>query len=401
MSDPPSPDPNDPGDNPFAGVPFFGDLMRLMGQQRGLSWDAAGQLAVSIATDGSAEANVEPIERIRYEELCRVAELHLSNVAGMPALPTGGMRVVPVNRATWARQALVEYRPLFERLARSLTPKAPSSDDGSDAFGPDALGAMLNQLVSVMGPMMLTMTVGSMVGHLARRALGSYHLPLPRPELEEIQVVAPNVSAFADDWSLGPDDVRLWVCLEQLALHVVLVQPALAERLGDLVGRYVDSFEPDASAVEERFRSLDMTSLNDPASLQKLFGDPEIVLGAVRSARQAELQPQLEALVAVAVGWVDHALDQTGARLLGGGGQVAEAMRRNRVEASDADRFVERLLGLELGQATYDRGAAFVAGVLERAGDEGLARLWAKATALPTPAEVDAPGLWLARIEYD
>jgi uncharacterized protein (DUF2342 family) len=40
-----------------------------------------------------------------------------------------------------------------------------------------------------------------------------------------------------------------------------------------------------------------------------------------------------------------------------------------------------------------------VAGVVERAGPEGLDRLWRSARDLPTPADVDAPGLWLARIE--
>ena len=37
-------------------------------------------------------------------------------------------------------------------------------------------------------------------------------------------------------------------------------------------------------------------------------------------------------------------------------------------------------------------------GVLERADESALARLWADELWLPTPAEVDAPGLWLARI---
>jgi uncharacterized protein (DUF2342 family) len=45
-----------------------------------------------------------------------------------------------------------------------------------------------------------------------------------------------------------------------------------------------------------------------------------------------------------------------------------------------------------------DRGAAFIEGVVERAGEEALIRLWADERDLPTPAEVDAPGLWLARI---
>ena len=37
--------------------------------------------------------------------------------------------------------------------------------------------------------------------------------------------------------------------------------------------------------------------------------------------------------------------------------------------------------------------------MLERAGEEVLWRLWEKPEGLPTPAEVDAPGLWLARTE--
>lgn len=58
-----------------------------------------------------------------------------------------------------------------------------------------------------------------------------------------------------------------------------------------------------------------------------------------------------------------------------------------------------KLLGVEVDQAIVDKGRTFVAGVVERAGEEGLARLWQTAATLPTPAEVDAPGLWLARIE--
>ena len=58
-----------------------------------------------------------------------------------------------------------------------------------------------------------------------------------------------------------------------------------------------------------------------------------------------------------------------------------------------------RLLGLELTQDQCDRGETFVAGVVERAGKRGLERLWRSERELPTPAEVDAPGLWLARID--
>ena len=124
-----------------------------------------------------------------------------------------------------------------------------------------------------------------------------------------------------------------------------------------------------------------------------------MVLGAVRSPEQEALLPRLEALVAMVIGYVDHVMDDIGSTLIGSYRQVTEAVRRRRVGTGEADRFVERILGLDLTQEQVDRGAAFVDGVVERSGGEGLDRLWADERNLPTPAEVDAPGLWLARID--
>ena len=101
------------------------------------------------------------------------------------------------------------------------------------------------------------------------------------------------------------------------------------------------------------------------------------------------------------VGVVDHVLDVVGGNLISDYAMLTEALRRRRVEAAEADRFVERLFGLELTQSTYDRGSAFVDGVVERAGEDGVRRLWSDAASLPTPSEVDAPGLWLARLDLN
>ena len=54
------------------------------------------------------------------------------------------------------------------------------------------------------------------------------------------------------------------------------------------------------------------------------------------------------------------------------------------------------LFGLRLDQDALDRGEAFVRGVIARGGDVELAKLWTVEENLPTPAEVDAPGLWIA-----
>jgi uncharacterized protein (DUF2342 family) len=74
-------------------------------------------------------------------------------------------------------------------------------------------------------------------------------------------------------------------------------------------------------------------------------------------------------------------------------------MRRHRVERSEADRFIQRLLGLDPSRRFHDQAAAFCRGVEERAGRPALDRLLESESMLPTPAELEAPGLWLARIE--
>lgn len=387
-------------DDPFRGVPFFGDLARMLSSQGPLSWEAARQFALAIATAGQPESNVDPLERMRWTELGRIAELHVQQATGRSVSATGLVEIVPVTPSTWAVRALEAYRPLFERLAGALGAGTPPPPDPAG----DPSMAMLGGLMSMLSPMMLGMSAGSMVGHLARRSFGQYDLPIPRPPGAEIQVVATTVASFADDWSLPADDLALWVCLQEMAHHTVLDLPHVRTELQRLIGEYVAGFRPNPNALEDRLSTLEIGDLGSGGGmpdLQSLFGDPEVLLGAMRSPEQDALTPRLDALVAVIVGYVDHVLDSTAPGLIGSSGRIAEAVRRRRVEADQADVFVTRLLGLTLSQAAVDRGAAFVDGVVERAGEDGLARLWSDVRHLPTPAEVDAPGLWLARIELD
>ncbi len=391
-------------------MPFLGDLARLIQQQGPISWDAARQLAHSIATSGSSEPNVDPLERIRFEQLARVADLQVANATGLVPSATGrGVNVVPVTRTQWVAATLDAYRPLFERLAGSLGGPAaataaatghPSAevDPFEDPMG-DPTAAWLGNVMSFLSPMMMGMAAGSMVGHLGTRSFGQYDLPIPRPPGDDLLVVVPTVESFGREWSLDADDLRLWVCLHEVTHHAVLGVPHVRARLESLISTYVAGFRTDPRGLEDRLGDLDPTTMSDLQGMQQLFSDPELLLGAMRSPEQEAVQPRLDALVGVIVGYVDHTMDRIGATLVPTYGMVTEAVRRRRVEAGEADRFVEQLFGLQLTQDRYDRGAAFVDGVVERAGEDALERLWRTEAELPTPAELDAPGLWLARID--
>ncbi len=385
----------DPSDDPFGAMPFLGDIARMLGQQGQHGWESARQLAMSIATDGQSEPNVDPVERIGIEQIARVADLHVADITGLSTSVSGRAVVaLPSNRTGWVLQTLEDYRPLVERLAAALGP--PSG-------GADPMGGMFAGMLQMFQPMVLAMTAGSMVGHLAQRSLGQYDLPIPRPATsggtDELLLVVPNLDAFAEEWSLARDDLRLWICVHEIAHHAVFGVPHVRARMDTLLDRHVSSFRNDPHTLEDRIGAIDPADPDALAGLQDLMGSPELILGAISSPEQQALRPQLEALVAVVVGVVDHVLDEVGGKLIPTYSMLTEALRRRRVEAADSDRFVERLFGLELTQATYDRGSGFVEGVIERAGTEGLRRLWTDDASLPTPPEVDAPGLWLARLD--
>lgn len=391
-------------DNPFEGIPFLGDLGKLLGgvgSGPGLQWDTARQVAMQIAAGGESEANIDPLVRIKLAELVRIAEMHVESTTGLSTTDSGtGVQVVPVTRSQWTQRSFDAFKPLFEALASSLA----GGDTGTEvdlSDGGDPLSAMLGKLMGAMAPVMLSVTSGGMLGHLAQRSFGQYDLPVPRQPSDEIMLVAPTIESFAEDWSIDLDELRMWLCLHELTHHAVLRVPHVRESLETMILEYASGFRPDPSGLMDRLGNVDISDPSALGELQSTLGDPEVMLGAIQTDEQRSMAPRLDALVAVIVGYVDHVMDEIGRRLIGRYSMITEALRRRRVESDESDRFVARLFGLEIGRATYERGTAFIAGVVERDGFDALTTLWKGENYLPTPAEVDAPGLWLARIEFD
>ncbi len=395
----------DDGDdiNPFAGMPLFGDLSRALSGQGPMNWDAARQFALLAASGGDMAGmmtgggapvptgNIDPSVRIKYAELANIARLHVADVMQLPVADADPEVATPEQ---WAAQALDAYRPLFNDLATSLG----QSDDGDAEAAADPMAQMMAGLSKMMAPAMMGMSVGSMVGGLARRAFGVYDLPIPRAT-PALVVVPPTIDAFATEWEISLDEMRLWVIAHELAGHTLLSIPHIAEHLRSLVQRHVGAFRPDASAISDKLAGLDVDQSDPMAAMQAAFGDPEVLLGAVRSDEQLAMEPQLDAAVAVTIGVIDWVVDAVAVRIIGGNAlQIAEAVRRRRADASPDDLFVERLLGIRLGADQTARGKAFVQGVVDRAGENGLATLFTEVDAMPTPNEIEAPGLWLARV---
>ena len=354
--------------------------------------ELARGLATQVATEGQPEGNVDPVQRIRFEELVRVAELHVAELTGLSPTPGGApLTVTAVGPGAWAQQTVGDWRFVLDTM--TATPPAAPTDTADD----DGTNELMALVMTGMGPMFAALQLGSAIGHLATNTFGQYDVPIPRPAPAGILVVPANVDRFAADWGLELDQVRLWVCLREVTMHAVLGRPHVADRLRTLLTEVLAAAAGDAMGMVER---LQRSGLTDPDALQELFTDPEALMAAEPTPERRRASEQLMAVTAALLGYVEHVLDQTATRLLGGRGALAEAWRRRQVDREAPARMAEVLFGLDLGPGQVDRGTSFVRGVVERAGDAGLARLWSGPETLPTPAEVDAPGLWLERISF-
>jgi putative hydrolase len=385
--------------NIFGNMPMFGDMMKMFNTQGPIQWDTARQIALMTATDGQTEPNVDPLVRIEYANLARIAGMHVHQITGLGDITTASsVEPVMVTPGAWAQRTLDDYRPLFTQLATALSSHQNDPTDSSSDSDPFA--TMFAGITNMIAPMTMGMTVGSMVGHLAKKSLGQYDLPLPRPIKNEIAIVPATVDTFAAEWDLPLEDVRMWTLIRELVVHQLYSITHIRDAVTDMVQSFIAGFRPDPSAITDKLSNLDSTDPNElMGSLQKILGDPELMLGAVRSEEQNRLQPQLDALLGLIIGWSDHMTDAVGSRVLGNPSRIAEAARRRRIESGDETVFVEKLLGLHINRQQVERGRNFVQGVIERMGEGGLAPLYISAVNLPTLSELDAPGLWLARLE--
>jgi putative hydrolase len=387
-------------DNPMGGL--LGDLMKVIGSgpAAGDNWfEAARTLAFGVATDDGQDDNPDPLVRIAFEELARVAELHVAAATGItPSSGIAGVSFEAVGPGQWSFKVLEAYRPVLKSMVEAQQQGAaavPSTDLSAlnleDGAG---LGGLLGQFALTLGPVFLGMQFGSAAGHLARRAFGQYALPLPWPESSTLLLVPSNVARFAEDWSLPLQEVQLWVCLRELTMHAVLTRPGVRSSLSTLLS----DASAHAAAAQRNIVERLGDSMGDQVSLEEALGDPEALLADLISPEQRNISSTLTAQTTAIGAYVDHVTGGIAETLTSSPGALREAWYRYRIEEGKGEQAFAGLFGLDVGQAEVDRGRAFVQGVVERAGEDALARLLGDELDLPTPAEVDAPGLWLARI---
>ena len=401
MSDTP-PGPGFP--NPFG---FDLDqLMRMLQSQGPVNVEIAQQVATTVATtdaetgEAATEPAIDPAARAAFDDVVRAAQLTVAETTGIAATLT-----VPsecVDRSRWASATLDALTPVLTALAGSLQRPGGFGAADIEGLGDPAAAAAAGDigafLMQSLLPLLLGVWSGSMIGQLSHHALGQYDLPLPLHGPPTQRFIVRNVEAFGAEWSLPVDELRYALALREVVHGAQRSVPWVRDELERLATEYVGAYEVRPDALQEQLGDINFADESSMASLAQL-GDPNALLGAMRSDRQAPMLESLQRLVSVLEGYTDVVVETLGQRMITSHARIDEALKRHRLVRGEATAFVDRLLGLELDRGHYDAGVAFSRGVVERGGIEQLNRLWTSRELLPTRTELAAPGLWIARID--
>ncbi len=381
-------------------------LMRMLQSQGPVNFDIAQQVADAVATaepdtgEPVAEPKIEPSVLASFDDVVRAAQVSVVETTGIAA--TLGIPSVCVDRSGWAQATLEGLMPVLTALAGALQRSGSSEIGGVAGLGDEAIptesGDISAFLMQSLLPLLLGVWSGSMIGQLAHHALGQYDLPLPLHGPPRQRFLVRNVEAFGAEWSLPADELRYALALREVVHGAQRSVPWVRDELERLATQYVGAYEVQPDALQEQLGDLNLTDPSSMASLTQL-GDPSALLGAMRSERQTPMLEALQRFVSVLEGYTDIVVETLGERMMTSHARIDEALKRHRLDRGEAAAFVDRLLGLELDRGHYDVGLAFSRGVVERGGIEQLNRLWADPQMMPTPTELEAPGLWLARID--
>jgi putative hydrolase len=344
-----------------------------------VNWRLAREVTKSIA--GQAEP-LEPVLAEEYLELGLAADLRLADG------PTPGVAALdgpePFDRTAWVEANQQGYSYLMEPMAEKL------GGGQMDAAGP--MAAMLQPLA----PAILGMQAGTMIGFMSHRVMGQFDAGLPPLGVERSILVVPNVEAFAADHGVDRRQVRLWATLHEMVHQAVLSLDSVTDHITETIDRFFEGVEIDQSGL--------MNTLNDlqnPEQLESSLTTPSAMASLLGATSRPEDVADIQALVAFLEGYGDFAVRLAGKPILPDLTRMEEANGRRRTEPTQAEQFLQQILGLELDRHRARDGAEFCLEVVHRWGDDALVRIWQEPRNMPHLDELTDPVGWAARVLLD
>ena len=339
-----------------------------------VDWELAVTVGSRVAGEGpnvSAEDAAAVVAELRADA-ARSTGL-VRDFTGLDAT-AGTAPIMVVDRAGWVRANADGFAtvlaPVVDKLAGSRTPSRLAQSVGSRVTGVE---------------------VGGLLGFLAGKVLGQFDPFFPPSG--RLLLVAPNVVHVERELGVEPHDFRLWVCLHEETHRVQFTAvPWLGDHLLGEMHAIAETLEP-SGLLEDGFGRI-----AEALRTARQSGQGGSLLDAVSSPEQKEIVDRITGVMSLLEGHADVVMDGVGPTVIPTVADIRRRFNKRRKGVGVLDRTLRRMLGLDAKMAQYRDGAAFVRGVVDKAGMAEFNAVWERPENLPTKAEIGDPSAWISRV---
>jgi coenzyme F420 biosynthesis associated uncharacterized protein len=349
-----------------------------------VDWHVAAATATRLVPPGPRlplDEAVSVVDQLRA--LAHEADAHVRRYTLLEPANADGSPIAVVDRPGWIRSNVDGFRELLDPILETLTAQRETP---------------LGPIVSVVGPRAAGLEVGGLLAYLATRVLGQFELLGPAPAHGvpggRLTLVAPNIVATERTLKVDAHDFRLWVCLHEVTHRTQFgAAPWLHDHIRSLLRDYLTGVDLDLAALFHRLRGAlgsigDVVRGDSGASLIELIQSPE----------QRAVLDRVTGLMSLLEGHADVVMDGVGPDVVPSVERIRGLFDARRHGGNSVERFVRRLLGIDMKMRQYAEGARFVRAVVDVVGMKGLNQVWTGPQFLPDADEIRNPERWLARV---
>lgn len=385
---------------PFGDIPLFRELQKLLSSSEGpINTEVARQVGGAVAAQAGAEPRSTHEIDQSFSDAVHTAEVVLSGYTRLPL--DEPMRTEVVDRTRWVTSTLDAWRWLLDHLAERFTGEL--SKMGGEVGGPHGVEPgsggenPMAQAMGQIGPLLLGLQAGQLLGGLSTETLTRYYYPIPRDDAGQLFFVLSNIEVVAREYGFEEDSFRRWLATEEAARHLVSsAVPWLQRYARSVLLELVDSIELDVDDLERRMIDLQTKGME---ALQA--NSPADALPVVENERHSRALGRVRAFTALFEGYGSHAAAAVMGQVTEDATRIDEGMARHRASPSEGQSALASLLGISFDRALETKGQTFCAAVVKLKGLSALNRVWDAPDNLPSPDEIKDPFLWMERVLDD